>query len=127
MKNIFLQTPLKPGVLLRKTFSHTPDEARSVGLVKACVPLKIDSVIEKLVPRISTVVSDAFYHVNEIIYLFGNQKMCVIYIFSLSIGIDINFVYIFYVVESSTSSSEVNSRIRCRIEYEKACGTERDS
>ena len=54
MKNIFLQTQLKPGVLLRETFSHTPDEARSVGLAKACVPLKIDSVIEKLVPRIKT-------------------------------------------------------------------------
>ena len=40
MKHIFLQTPLKPGVLLRETFSHTPDEARSVGSVKACVPLK---------------------------------------------------------------------------------------
>ena len=30
--------------------------------------------------------------------------MCVIYIFSVIIGIDINFVYIFSVVESSTSS-----------------------
>ena len=30
MKNIFLQTPSKPGVLLWKTFFHTPDEARSV-------------------------------------------------------------------------------------------------
>ena len=40
MKNIFLQTPLKPGVLLRKIYSHTPDEARSVGLAKACVVLK---------------------------------------------------------------------------------------
>ena len=28
------------GVLQRKTFSHTPDEARSVGLAKACVPSK---------------------------------------------------------------------------------------
>ena len=27
-----IQTPLKPGVFLRETFSHTPDEARSVGL-----------------------------------------------------------------------------------------------
>ena len=52
MKNIFLQTPQKPGVLLGKTFSHIPDEARPVGLAKACVPLKIDSVIEKLDPRI---------------------------------------------------------------------------
>ena len=31
-----------------KTFSHTPDEARSVGLVKACVSYKIYSVIEKI-------------------------------------------------------------------------------
>ena len=37
MKKIFLQTPSKPGVLVRKTFSYTPDEARSVGLAKACV------------------------------------------------------------------------------------------
>ena len=29
MKNIILQTPLKPGVLLRKTFFHTPDELDS--------------------------------------------------------------------------------------------------
>ena len=39
MKNNFLWIPLKPGVLLKKTFFHTPDEARSVRLVKACVPL----------------------------------------------------------------------------------------
>ena len=37
MKNNLLQTPSKPGVLQGKTFSHTPDESRSVGLVKACV------------------------------------------------------------------------------------------
>ena len=37
MKENFLQTPSKPGVLLGEIFSHTPDEARSVGLVKACV------------------------------------------------------------------------------------------
>ena len=36
-ENFFLQTPSKPGVLVGKTFSHTPDEARSVGLAKACV------------------------------------------------------------------------------------------
>ena len=52
MKNIILQTPSKPGVLLRKTFLHTPDEARSVGLAKACVLQKIYSVIEKLDSRI---------------------------------------------------------------------------
>ena len=37
IKNIIQQTPSKVGILLRKTFFHTPDEARSVGLVKACV------------------------------------------------------------------------------------------
>ena len=47
-KNFFLQTPSKPGVLVRKTFSHTPDEARSVGLAKACVFQNIYSVIEKI-------------------------------------------------------------------------------
>ena len=47
MKKNFLQTPSKPGVLQGKTFSYTPDEARSVGLVKACVFQKIYSVIEK--------------------------------------------------------------------------------
>ena len=50
--------------------------------------------------------------------------MCDIYIFSLSIGIDINFVYVFYVVESSTSSRVEKSRTGCRIEDEKACGKE---
>ena len=52
MKNNFLQTPSKPDVLLRKLFSHTPDEARLVGLAKACVFQKMYSVIEKLDPRI---------------------------------------------------------------------------
>ena len=37
MKKNILQTPSKPGFLLAKTFTHTPDEARSVGLAKACV------------------------------------------------------------------------------------------
>ena len=37
MKNNFLQTPSKPVVLQGKTFSHTPAEARLVGLAKACV------------------------------------------------------------------------------------------
>ena len=37
IKNIIQQTPSKVGVLLRKTFSHTQDEARSIGMVKACV------------------------------------------------------------------------------------------
>ena len=48
MKNIILQTPSIPGVLLRKTFSLTADEARLVGLAKACVLQKIYSVIEKI-------------------------------------------------------------------------------
>ena len=52
MKNNFLQTPSKPGDLQGKTFSHTPDEARSVGLAKAFVFQNIYSVIEKLDPRI---------------------------------------------------------------------------
>ena len=37
IKSIVLHTPSKVDVLLRKIFSHTPDEARSVGLAKACV------------------------------------------------------------------------------------------
>ena len=49
-ENIF-QTLLKPGVFTRITFSHTPDEARSVGLAKACVFEKYYSVPEKLVTR----------------------------------------------------------------------------
>ena len=36
------------GVLYRIIFSHTPDEAMSGGLVKACVPRKNYSVPEKL-------------------------------------------------------------------------------
>ena len=52
MKNNFLHTPSKSGVLQGKTFSHTPDEARSVGLAKGCVFQNIYSVIEKLDPRI---------------------------------------------------------------------------
>ena len=39
--NIILHTPSKPGVLPRNTFFHTPGEARSVGLAKACVFPKI--------------------------------------------------------------------------------------
>ena len=31
-------TPTKVGVMVMKTFSHTPDEAISGGLVKACDP-----------------------------------------------------------------------------------------
>ena len=47
-ENFFPLTPPKPGVLTGKTFSHTPDEARSVGLAKACVLQKIYSVLEKI-------------------------------------------------------------------------------
>ena len=36
------------GVLLRIIFSHTPDEAMSGGLAKACVPGKNCSVPEKI-------------------------------------------------------------------------------
>ena len=36
------------GILHRIIFSHTPDEARSGGLAKACVPRKNYSVPEKL-------------------------------------------------------------------------------
>ena len=40
-------TPSKVGVLQRIIFSHTPDEAMSVGLAKACVPGENCSVPEK--------------------------------------------------------------------------------
>ena len=43
-----MHTPSKVGVLQRIIFSHTPEEARSVGLAKACVPGKIGSVSEKI-------------------------------------------------------------------------------
>ena len=42
------QTPSNVGVLPRIIFSHTPDEARSGGLGKACVPGKNYSVPEKI-------------------------------------------------------------------------------
>ena len=35
-KNNIPHTPTKVGVMVRKTFSHTPDEAMSGGLAKAC-------------------------------------------------------------------------------------------
>ena len=31
-----LHTPSNVGVVVRKTFFHTPDEATSIGLAKAC-------------------------------------------------------------------------------------------
>ena len=40
IKDNIPQTPSKVGVLERWTFSHTPEEAMSVGLAKACVPRK---------------------------------------------------------------------------------------
>ena len=48
IKNNIPQAPQKVGVLQSIIFCHTPDEARSVELVKACVPEKIYSVTEKL-------------------------------------------------------------------------------
>ena len=47
MKNI-PHTPSSVGVLQRIIFSHTPDEAMSGGLAKACVPGKNCSVSEKI-------------------------------------------------------------------------------
>ena len=41
-------TPSKVGVVARKTFSHTPDEAMSDGLVKACDLGKMYSVEEEI-------------------------------------------------------------------------------
>ena len=48
IKDNIPHTPSKVGVLERIIFSHTPGEAMSVGLAKACVPRNIDSVQEKL-------------------------------------------------------------------------------
>ena len=48
VKSNIPHTQSKVGVLQSITFSHTPDEAMSAGLAKACVPWKIYSVIEKL-------------------------------------------------------------------------------
>ena len=48
IKNNIPQTPSKVCVLQSIIFSHTPDEARSVALAKACIPEKNYSVTEKL-------------------------------------------------------------------------------
>ena len=40
INNNIPHTPTKVGVIVRKTFSHTPDEAMSGGLAKACDPWK---------------------------------------------------------------------------------------
>ena len=40
MKYNILHTPSKVGVLVSIIFSHTPEEAMSGGLAKACVPIK---------------------------------------------------------------------------------------
>ena len=40
IKNNIPHTQSKVGVLVSIIFSHTPDEAMSVGLVKGCVPRK---------------------------------------------------------------------------------------
>ena len=37
-KNTIPHTPTKVGVMVRLTFSHTPDEAMSGGLAEACDP-----------------------------------------------------------------------------------------
>ena len=42
------ETPSTMGVFGSITFSHTPEEAMSGGLAKACVPTKINPVEEKL-------------------------------------------------------------------------------
>ena len=38
IKNNIPHTPTKVGVMVRKMVSHTPDEAMSGGLAKACDP-----------------------------------------------------------------------------------------
>ena len=43
-----IHTPSKVGVVARKTFSHTPDEAMSDGLAKACGLGKMYSVKENI-------------------------------------------------------------------------------
>ena len=40
MKYNILHTPSKVSVLVSIIFSHTPEEAMSGGLAKACVPIK---------------------------------------------------------------------------------------
>ena len=40
IKDNIPHTPSKVGVLVRIIFSHTPEEAMSGGLAKACVPSK---------------------------------------------------------------------------------------
>ena len=45
---IYKETPSTMGVFGSITFSHTPEEAMSGGLAKACVPTKINPVEEKL-------------------------------------------------------------------------------
>ena len=40
IKDNIPHTPSKVAVLERRIFSHTPEEAMSVGLAKACVPRK---------------------------------------------------------------------------------------
>ena len=45
--------------------------------------------------------------------------MCAIYIFSVSIGTDINFVYIFYVVESSTSIRGLDAELSMKKNVEQ--------
>ena len=49
LKNTSFCQSYRSGVFAGKTFSHTPDEARSVGLVKACVLQKYILFQRKLV------------------------------------------------------------------------------
>ena len=55
------------GVLLRIIFSHTPDEAKSGGLVKACVPGKNYSVPEKIESLKDDSHSDVFIKDNQML------------------------------------------------------------
>ena len=55
------------GVLLRIIFSHTPDEAKSGGLAKACVPGKNYSVPEKIESQNEKPTCD--YHLYQTIWV----------------------------------------------------------
>ena len=60
------------GVLVGIIFSHTPDEAKSGGLAKACVPGKNYSVSEKieLLKEVDSVKKYCFHeiiHINKMV------------------------------------------------------------
>ena len=63
--------------MLRKIFSHTPDEARSVGLAKVCVFQKIYSVIEKVDPRIDSYVTQ----IRQVATLLGYEEPQILEVF----------------------------------------------